>query len=319
MLDRRSANLVLSCCLIAACGASRAPTEKTHAVDAVPVAGQRFHYAMSVKRRGDIPPQAAKDRPAAFLRAMNSTYAGDVDVMLAAVTDTGYDVHWQAALTEHDPNTPPGTMEDTIRRMHLFELNLPIDASIDLTHVRPEITIRNAAQLRVAKFAEARELLGARASELGCDDESTQTRCPLVRGTEARLASTLSSQIATMFGCSTHRMADPALTHWREVRRAADIDLELAVRLDFSDRVIDPRRKTMRLHYDIAPEPESLRAAADGEAREIVRETMRYTRYSADCDVSTVSAMPYTLEFSERFEKPDDGTKIGSVVRFERR
>jgi hypothetical protein len=317
MRNLRTACIFLLSLLVAACGAIHEPAEKTIVPDAAPAAGSRYHYAISVTRRSELPAEVAKEKAPEALRLMDFNLQGDVTVSITEVTASGYDLHWQADLTEPAPNTKPGAFDDIVRQKHLFELNLPVDVSIDLRHARPDLSIRNIADLRRRMFIKARELLGAKAVDYGCADESEQTRCPLVRGSEARLASTIASEISPMFACSSRRLGDASLTHWREVRRGGDNNLEMAIELNVHNRETDVHAGTMRLQLEAILDAESFKAA--DEATEVVGKMLRGTRVTADCTISTTSAMPFAVDFVERVANTSPDVVVSSTVHFDRR
>jgi hypothetical protein len=268
-----------------------------------------------VTRRSEMPAEVAKEKAPEALRLMDFSLQGDVTVSITAVTPSGYDLHWQANLTEPAPNTKPGAFDDIVRQKHLFELNLPVDLSIDLRHARPDLSIRNITDLRRRLFVKARALLGAKAVEYGCADESEQTRCPLVKGSEARLASTIASEISPMFACSGRRLGDASVTHLREVR--GDPNLEMAIDLNVNNRETDAHAGTMRFQLEAIPDADSFKAA--DASTEFVRKMLRGTRMTADCTISTSTAMPLAMDFVERVANTNPDVVVTSTVHFERR
>src|SRR3954451_5380481 len=98
---RRTVYIILSS-LAVACSAMAEPTEKTLTPDAVPTAGSRYQYAMTVTRRSEIPVEAKEKQPE-MMRAMDCSLQGDVTVTITAVTPIGYELHWQANMTEPTP------------------------------------------------------------------------------------------------------------------------------------------------------------------------------------------------------------------------
>jgi hypothetical protein len=316
-MRNRSICIVLLSSALAGCAAAPESLEHASVPDAIPTPNSRYHFSVTQVRRTELSADAAKRPPQEVLRSMNFALKGEVDVTVTALTASGYDLHWQAAFTEPEPGTKPGAPDDIARQMHLFRLNQPVDLSIDLRHARPEATILNATTLRQQSFVKARELFGARAAELGCNDESEQTRCPLIHGSETRVASTIASQVAPLFACSGRRLTDPSLTEWREVRRAEDVNIELAVRLAVHHREIDAQAKTMQLQLETIPDAESYKGT--DEAAEIVRKVLQGTRMDVDCTISTVSAIPLALEYIQRSTTSKPEATITETVKFERR
>lgn len=318
MRIRRTVYIFLSS-LAVACSAMAEPAEKTITPDAIPTAGSRYQYAMTVTRRSEIPAEAREKQPE-LMRAMDFRLEGDVTVSITAVTPSGYELHWQANMTEPTPRTKPGAPDDIVRQKHLFELNLPLDVMVDLRPARPEATIRNITEVRRQMFAKVRELLGPKAVAYGCADESEQTRCPLIKGGEKQLESTIVSEISPLFACSSSRLTDASLLHWREVRHATASSLQLAMDLYVHDRKTDNQAGTMKLQLEAIPDANSLKTTdAATENTEIIRNVLRGMRTTADCVVSTTSAMPLDIDYVERVANTSPDVVVSNTVHLKRR
>jgi hypothetical protein len=321
MRDQRAAYIFLLSSLLTACGTMREPAQKVVVPDAAPTVGSRYQYAVTVERSSKIPADVLQEKAPEILRAMDFSLQGDVTVTISALTASGYELHWQADITEPAPHTKPGASDDIVRQKHLFQLNLPLDVMIDLRNARPEMSIRNLPEVRQQMFVKVRELLGAKAAEYGCADESEHTRCPLMKGGPAQLESTILSEISPLFACSGRRLVDADLTHWREVRHAADNSIEMAIALNVHDRQADTRARTLRLQLEAIPDEDSYKTtdATSKETTELIRKVLRGTRTTADCTISTTSAMPLDVNFVERVANTNPDVVVDNTVHIQRR
>jgi hypothetical protein len=128
------------------------------------------------------------------------------------------------------------------------------------------------------------------------------------------------SEISPLFACSSRRLRDASLLHWREVRHATASNVELAVDLNVHDRKTDSQAGTMKLQWEAIPDAKSLKTTdAATQNTEIIRNALRGMRTTADCTVSTTSAMPLDVDYVERIANTSPDVVVSSTVHLQRR